>query len=226
MRVPSPLSRSPGCSGGSLRASGSRARLLACTPIQCVRVARLVSCACHLVLKKLGRSDTRGEGLTERFLACDARMPDPRIHLTQRRKSERRRSWRLEARPRPSVLDARPPLRRDWWGTARGCPSPACLQRSWWFPQRGTRNQSFASWSFITRTRLICTRHRRDTGARAALVSFKLGPAEFTALDQFERARRGRSQTLSDTGPVNYTMNTFLVSLLTYIIHHPQTPKA
>jgi len=30
------------------------------------------------------------------------------------------------------VVDARPPLRRDWWGKARGCPSPACLQRSWW----------------------------------------------------------------------------------------------
>ena len=32
------------------------------------------------------------------------------------------------------VLDARPPLRHDWWGKARGCPSPACLQRSWWSP--------------------------------------------------------------------------------------------
>ena len=54
-----------------------------------------------------------------------------------RAKSERHRSWRLEARPRPPVLDARPPLRRDWWGKARGCPSPACLQRSWWFPAPG-----------------------------------------------------------------------------------------
>eukprot|EP00964_Phaeocystis_antarctica_P066890 scaffold40475_cov60-Phaeocystis_antarctica.AAC.2 len=45
-------------------------------------------------------------------------------------KSERHRSWRLEARPRPPVLDGRPPLRRNWWGKARGCPSPACLQRS------------------------------------------------------------------------------------------------
>ena len=30
------------------------------------------------------------------------------------------------------MVDARPPLRHEWWGKARGCPSPACLQRSWW----------------------------------------------------------------------------------------------
>ena len=53
----------------------------------------------------------------------------------QTSKSKRKSgSCRLSARPRPPVLDARPPLRRQWWGKARGCPSPACLQRSWWSP--------------------------------------------------------------------------------------------
>eukprot|EP00964_Phaeocystis_antarctica_P090429 scaffold57844_cov98-Phaeocystis_antarctica.AAC.1 len=51
----------------------------------------------------------------------------------QTSKSKRKSgSRRLSARPRPPVLDARPPLCRHWWGKARGCPSPACLQRSWW----------------------------------------------------------------------------------------------
>ena len=79
----------------------------------------------------VGRSDTGGKALRNVSLRS---RPEFQIHGSIEAKSERHRSWRLEARPRPPVLDARPPLRREWWGKARGCPSPACLQRSWWFP--------------------------------------------------------------------------------------------
>ena len=62
---------------------------------------------------------------------CKREKVSPRADEQEQRKSG---SCRLSARPRPPVLDKRPPLRRNWWGKARGCPSPACLQRSWWSP--------------------------------------------------------------------------------------------
>eukprot|EP00964_Phaeocystis_antarctica_P108068 scaffold72714_cov36-Phaeocystis_antarctica.AAC.1 len=45
--------------------------------------------------------------------SLNSRSTDP-----SQAKSESHRSRRLEARPRPPVLDARPPLRRQSWGKA------------------------------------------------------------------------------------------------------------
>ena len=98
----------------------------------------------RLGLKKLmqmvlGRSDTGGEGLTERCWACDARIPDPRIHLSQCEKRVALVSWK-RALGRPWSMHVH--LCTMTGGTdARGCPSPACLQRSWW-----SRPPDFVVW--------------------------------------------------------------------------------
>ena len=42
----------------------------------------------------LGRSDTGGEGPTERFSACEARNPNPRIHLKQKVKGVALGGWK------------------------------------------------------------------------------------------------------------------------------------